>query len=101
MKTHGGLTPSFPHISFVPPNGGGSSGPKQITSNSDHEWTLDVILWQLWNRYPRYLVSAIVGVLTLFTLVVWMCGRQVCDWRRFLGRVYLREMIGVRKGGIC
>uniref|UniRef100_A0A914V0C8 Uncharacterized protein n=1 Tax=Plectus sambesii TaxID=2011161 RepID=A0A914V0C8_9BILA len=76
MRTHGTWTPSFPHIAFVPTAGEIARNSDRTASSGGHDWTLDVILWQLWTRYPRYITAAVVGVLTLFTLVVWMCGRQ-------------------------
>jgi hypothetical protein len=86
---------SYPHITYIPNaasiDNGQQSGRRighdnrnnvnSMMAGSDddqhHDWTLDFILKQLWSRYPMYLGTTVMSVFTLFTLVVWMCGRQV------------------------
>ena len=79
--------PNFPHISYVPagsnggkrslPSGHGQKGEAEEKPPGLDDHSLTDILSQLWSRYPGYLTAAIVGLITMFTATVWMCGRQV------------------------
>lgn len=50
---------------------------RQITDESNDDWTFEFILLQLWRNFPSVVVGVIVTLLVLLITAVWLCGRHV------------------------
>ncbi|VDK44663.1 unnamed protein product [Anisakis simplex] len=74
------LVSALPSITYVPsphrPEALQNAAINNRKQLSERDWTLDIIITQLWRHHPAAFASILITIVLLILTTVWMCGRQ-------------------------